>query len=367
MTHTPLDLPPSAFGGVTSPPPAIGLAQWFTERARRSGQRLALSYEGRSWTYGDLLADVERLASVLHAGGVRPGMRVAYLGLNHPMFFAALFASARLGAVFVPLNFRLTGAELDYIINDAGVHTLLVGAGHLAVIDSVRANLCCQRHWCAEGETSDARRWPVLADAMAAAPRASGAPAAPANDDVAMIMYTSGTTGRPKGAMLTHGNFWWNHVGELYSVDVLADDRLLVFAPVFHIGGLNVLTLTTLLKGGQVVLHRSFDPARALADIAAHGITIMFSVPAMLLFISQQPGFADAKLGTLRMIMCGGSPCPEPLLHAYKARGIAVQQGYGLTETAALVSVLSAEDAAAKIGSVGRTADADPFAGRGRQ
>lgn len=105
-----------------------------------------------------------------------------------------------------------------------------------------------------------------------------------------------------------------------------------------------------------MVLHRGFDPAKALADLVAHRISTVFAVPAMLLFISQQPGFADAPLQHLRMIMCGGAPCPEPLLRTYNARGIAVQQGYGLTETAALVSVLTAEFAAARIGSVGHTA-----------
>src|SRR5438093_11066619 len=113
------------------------------------------------------------------------------------------------------------------------------------------------------------------------------------------------------------------------SVDVLSDDTLLVFAPIFHIGGLNVLLMTTLLKGGHVVLHRSFDPARAIADIAAYGIRTLFAVPAMLLFISQQPGFDTAPMDSVRLIMCGGAPCPEPLLHIYSARGIAIQQGYG--------------------------------------
>jgi fatty-acyl-CoA synthase len=356
MPATPLDLHSSAFGGVMAPPPAIGMAQRFTVRASRAGQRKALSFEGRTWSYTELLDDVERMASVLHEGGLRPGMRVAYLGFNHPMFLVTLFASARLGAVFVPLNFRLTGAELEYIVTDAGVHTLVVGSAHQAVIDSVRDLLCCQRYWCAEGVSADALRWPALADALRSANPSRATPAAPAADDVAMIMYTSGTTGRPKGAMLTHGNFWWNHVGELYSVDVLADDVLLVFAPIFHIGGLNVLTMTTLLKGGHVLLHRQFDPARALEDIVAMRVSILFAVPAMLLFISQQPEFATAPLQTLRLIMCGGAPCPEPLLHTYNARGIAIQQGYGLTETAALVSVLTAEHAAAKIGSVGHTA-----------
>jgi fatty-acyl-CoA synthase len=356
MPATPIDLPADCFGGVASPPPAIGMAQWFTERALRAGDRPALSYEGRTWSYAQLLDEVDRLAARLEADGIQPGMRVAYLGFNHPMFLVAMFATAKAGGIFVPLNFRLTGPELAYIVNDAGAHTLLVGAEHATVIDGVREELCCRRFYCAEGEVADTSRWPRLSEAVADAGRLQRPPAAPSNDDVAVIMYTSGTTGRPKGAMLTHGNFWWNHVGEMYTVDVCSDDTLLVFAPIFHIGGLNVLLMTTLLKGGHVVLHRSFDPARAIADIAAYRIRTLFAVPAMLLFISQQPGFDIAPMESVRLIMCGGAPCPEPLLRTYNARGIAIQQGYGLTETAALVSVLTAEHAAAKIGSVGHTA-----------
>ena len=352
---TALDLDPSDYGGVPAPRPAIGMGQWFSARARRGGHRPALSFEGRTWTYGELAGEVDRLVTVLADGGLKPGMRVAYLGFNHPMFFVALFATTKLGAIFLPLNFRLTGPELAYIINDAGAHTLLADSAHHAVLDGVRESLCCRTFWNADGKAADAARWPALSDALAAASPGTAPAAAPSADDVAMIMYTSGTTGRPKGAMLTHGNFWWNHVAELYTMDVMADDRLLVFAPVFHIGGLNVLTLTTFLKGGHVVLQRHFDPAIALAALAEHRISTVFAVPAMLLFMSQQPEFAKTDLSALRLIMCGGAPCPEPLLHLYNGRGIAIQQGYGLTETASMVAALTAEYAATKIGSVGHT------------
>ena len=185
-----------------------------------------------------------------------------------------------------------------------------------------------------------------------------GAPAASAavsEDDVALIMYTSGTTGRPKGAMLTHGNFWWNNISGLHALDVLADDVTLVAAPIFHIGGLNVTTLTAFQKGARVILHRTFDPARALADIAAFRVTTMFGVPAMFLFMAQQPGFAASDLSSLRLLVVGGAPCPLPLLNIYLARGVSMQQGYGLTETSPMVSFLAPEHALSKVGSSGRT------------
>ena len=168
-------------------------------------------------------------------------------------------------------------------------------------------------------------------------------------------MFTSGTTGRPKGAMLTHGNIWWNNINVLLSYDVLANDVSLLVAPLFHIGGLNVNSLVIWQKGGHIVLHRSFDPHRCLNDIAMHRVSTFFAVPAMLLFISQQPGFATADLSSLDSIVCGGAPVPEPLLRLYAERGVPINQGYGLTETAPFVTFLAPEWGMAKLGSAGRT------------
>ena len=168
-------------------------------------------------------------------------------------------------------------------------------------------------------------------------------------------MYTSGTTGRPKGAMLTHGNLWWNNASAMHTLDILADDVTLTPAPIFHIGGLNVTTLVTLQKGGLVVLHRTFDPGRALADIAAHKITTMFGVPAMFLFMAHHPDFAETDLSSVRLFVVGGAPCPLPVLKTYLARGVSMQQGYGLTETSPMVSFLAPEHALTKVGSSGRT------------
>ncbi len=124
--------------------------------------------------------------------------------------------------------------------------------------------------------------------------------------------------------------------------------------PLFHIGGLNGLTLVTLQKGGEVVLHRSFDPGAVLAEIVARRVTTMFGVPAMFQFMAQHPTFAASDLSSVRTFVCGGAPCPEPLLKSYEARGLPIQQGYGLTETAPMVSFLAPEYALSKIGSSGR-------------
>lgn len=321
------------------------------QRAKRSPNRRAITFEGTTITYGELQARIDRTATVLREGGVRSGDRVGYLGVNHPAFIETMFATARLGAIFVPLNFRLTGPELVFIIEDAGCHTMVADSQHQEVLDSVRGDVNVRR-WL--GVEAAPHGWDdQLALRDAADPVADVEPVD--SDAVAVIMYTSGTTGLPKGAMLTHGNFWWNNANASCTLDMLESDVTLVFAPLFHIGGLNVTTLQTMLRGGEVVLHRNFDPNLALEDIPKYGVSTIFGVPAMFLFISQMPGFADADLMSVRMLICGGAPVPEPLLKAYAGRGIPINQGYGLTETAPMVTFLTSEFGMEKIGSAGTT------------
>ncbi len=324
--------------------PDIGLANWFRQRALRSPERTALRFEGRTWTYAEMQAAIEDCAARLSALEVGKGERVAFLGLNQPMFFFVMFAAARLGAIFVPLNFRLTGPELAFMIEDCAASVLIVDAQLRPVIEPQRERLTSLKAILA---AEDASGW------TSGEARGSETVAA-REDDVATIMYTSGTTGRPKGAMLTHGNFWWNNANYMHTVECLADDVTLTAAPVFHIGGLNVTTLVTLQKGGLVVLHRAFDPGRALADIAAQRVTTMFGVPAMFQFMAQHPAFAETDLSSVRVLIVGGAPCPAPVLKAYLGRGVSMQQGYGLTETAPMVSFLAPELALGKLGSSGK-------------
>jgi fatty-acyl-CoA synthase len=327
--------------------PDIGLANWFLQRALRTPERAALAFEGQTWSYAQMQQRIEQLAGRLHGLGVRRGDRLAFLGLNQPMFLFALFASARLGAIFVPLNFRLTGPEVAANVGDADVSVLVADAQHRILIDRVRADLRSVRHFLSEDETAG---WQPVDDGQ----RAASDTVRMDFDEVALIMYTSGTTGRTKGAMLTHGNLWWNNTNAMHNVDVLADDVTLAAAPLFHIGGLNVITLVTLQKGGLVLLHRSFDPAVALADVERHRVTTMFGVPAMLQFMAQHPSFADTDLSSLRMLLCGGAPCAESLLKTWETRGVPILHGYGLTETGPMVSSLAPEYTLSKLGSSGR-------------
>lgn len=328
----------------------IGLGSWFARRTLQTPDRPALTFEGATRSYAVMNRDIDRLAAAMRAAGVCRGDRVGFLGLNQPLYFDLLFAAARIGAIFVPLNFRLTGSELGYIINDAGIHTLVVDEPHRNTIDGIRTGLCCRHYLSADNAAAG---WLPISDFIG---EAKSLPASEVTDadDIAVIMYTSGTTGLPKGVMLTHGNLWWSNIMFALSLDVSETDISMVMAPLFHIGGLNVTPLSSWQKGAHVILHRSFNPAQFIADVAFYRVTTSFAVPAMLLFISQQPDFMTADLSSIRRIVCGGAPVPEPLLRLYNHRGIPLNQGYGLTETAPAGTFLGNDFALAKLGSAGK-------------
>jgi fatty-acyl-CoA synthase len=166
-------------------------------------------------------------------------------------------------------------------------------------------------------------------------------------------MYTSGTTGRPKGAMLTHANLTWNAVNVLVDTDLIADERALVSAPLFHTAGLNMMTLPVLLKGGTCVLVEAFDPNATFDLIEQHRITFMFGVPTMFEQVARHPRWPGADLSSLRILTCGGSPVSTPLIAAYQERGLTFLQGYGMTEASPGALFLDAEHAVSKAGSAG--------------
>ncbi|MFE9448417.1 o-succinylbenzoate--CoA ligase [Streptomyces sp. NPDC006739] len=320
-----------------------GLGSWPARRARKTPHRTALIHGGTSLTYARLHDRTTRLAHALRARGVRRGDRIAYLGPNHPAYLETLFAAGTLGAVFVPLNTRLAGPEIAYQLADSGCKALVYGPSHAGLVAGLPGGTDIRTYLEVGAEYEEA---------MAAAPAEPvDEPVTP--DDTCIIMYTSGTTGRPKGAMLTHGNLTWNAVNVLVDHDLIADERALVSAPLFHTAGLNMLTLPVLLKGGTCVLVEAFDPDATFDLIKQHRITFMFGVPTMFEQMARHPRWPDADLSSLRILTCGGSPVPTPLIAAYQQRGLTFLQGYGMTEASPGTLFLDAEHAVSKAGSAG--------------
>lgn len=319
-------------------------------RAALNPERTALVFEGTERLYGEFGDRVRRQAQLLRDSGVCVGDRVGYLGFNHPALLETLFAAQALGAIFVPLNFRLTAEELTFIINDAGIQSLVVDDALIPVLDPARANLCCRNFFSSESETAGWRHLDTERDAAEPVPEVVSVD----QHDIALIMYTSGTTGLPKGAMLTHGNLLWNNINASMAFGATRDDVVLTAAPLFHIGGLNVMTLHAFHLGSKLVLLRNFDPGDVLQNFEAHRVTHMFGAPAMYLFMSQSPAFDKTDLSSVVTLVCGAAPVPESLIELYGARDVSFCQGYGLTETAPFSAFLTPEFAVSKLGSAGQ-------------
>ncbi|AQA18684.1 acyl-CoA synthetase [Halioglobus japonicus] len=319
-------------------------------RADLNPDRIAVVFEEQEITYAEFADRVRRQAQLLRDAGVCVGDRVGYLGFNHPALLETLFATQALGAIFVPLNFRLTAEELTFIINDAGVHSLVVDDALRPVVEPALDKLCCRRYFSSE---SEADGWRHLSSERAACEPLTSTVAVDQHE-TGLIMYTSGTTGLPKGAMLTHGNFVWNNINASMAFGASRDNIILTAAPLFHIGGLNVMTLHSFHLGSKLVLLRNFDPAAVLENFERYKVTHMFGAPAMYLFMAQLPQFADTDLSSLDVLVCGAAPVPESLIETYGARGVSFCQGYGLTETAPFSALLTPEHAVSKLGSAGQ-------------
>jgi fatty-acyl-CoA synthase len=308
--------------------------------------RAALVQDGHVTTYAELHRDSTRLAHGLRARGVGHGDRVAFLGLNSVELVVAMFATAQLAAVFVPVNTRLAAPELAYILGDSGARLLLledtfVGAAETPALGGV------------EGETYafSRRRGRGLDALMSDGESEIDEPVG--LDDLFMIQYTSGTSGRPKGVMLTHGNVVWNVYNLLVDIDLTSEEIALVTAPLFHTAALNQVLLPTILKGGTALVEAKFDPARAIDLIEAERVTLLFGVTSMYLALAAAARFAEADLSSLRLALSGGAPIPESLLHTWLERGLMIVQGYGLTEASPGTTMLRVADGVRKLGSAG--------------
>jgi fatty-acyl-CoA synthase len=321
-----------------------GLGSWTARRARKTPGAVALIHEENQYTYAELHRRATRLARRLLQLGAGRGDRIGYLGPNHPAYLESLFAAGMIGAVFVPLNTRLAANELEHCVADSGACLLI----HATDFEDAAAAV--------QHSYPELRRLlPVDGEYERVVSTGDVEPLDEevGLDDICLIMYTSGTTGRAKGAVLTHGNITWNSLNVLVDTDLAHDEVTLVTAPLFHTAALNMTCLPTLLKGGTAVLEASFDPARTLRLIERHRVTVMFGVPAMYQAVAAQPGFAPADLSSVRSLLCGGAPVPEPLINTYLERGLCFIQGYGMTEASPGVLLLDADHALSKAGSAG--------------
>lgn len=331
--------------------------EWLHRAAQNYPTRVALEFERDVWTFAALDSEVTALARRLASAGVHEGARVAVLAPNSPEFVIAVHALPRLGAILVPLNTRLTEAELVWQLRDVHATMLLVtdatrAMGHQIVaalhdITALRLDLSLRAPTSAEDaggripsvwelpEGTLEMRTEVVLDAVQA------------------IMYTSGTTGSPKGALLTFGMQWWSATASALNLGLSPDDCWLVCLPLYHVGGLTTLMKSS-IYGMRIVLHERFDPVAVNRAIEQQHITMLSVVAVMVQRMLDTLPYDSTYPACLRCVLLGGGPAPRPLLEACAARGIPVIQTYGLTESCSQAVTLAPVDALRKLGAAGR-------------
>ena len=307
--------------------PDLSVGSWPMRRARINPAAIALRQDNRVLSYAELAERVDRVAAALSSEGVGQGDRVAYLGPNDISTFEVFFAAGRLGALFVPINWRLAPPEVAYQIADCTPRVLLHAPEFASIVHELPVRAVPLDGSYQQLDTAPTRDSDVeLADD-------------------AVILYTSGTTGRPKGAVLTHGNLTFNTMNQLAHFDVLASDTTLCISPLFHAVGLAQAALPTLFKGGTIQVLPKFEPGAVLATIASERIASFSCVPTMLQMMAEHRDFATTDLTSLRYVVYGGSPVVEQVALAWQARRVPLVQGYGMTEAAPGVMMATAAGA----------------------
>lgn len=329
------------------------LSAWIDRHADFTPDKPALRYDGETISYAEFARMIHAYARALKSEyGIGRGDRIAYLGLNSPHFLALMFACARLGALFIPLNWRLAAPEHVFILKDARAKALFCEAEFREHTEGIRSSLVdCECVACDfEGDG-----WLVLAEALKATEGDDRNPHVDLTTPL-LLVYTSGTTGHPKGAVLTQEALQWNALNSLHMHGMTSDDHVLTVLPMFHVGGLNIQTTPALYAGATVTLLRKFDPKAVLSTIASDRPSLVVLVPATLDAVVSLPEWHDADISGLRSVTTGSSFVPVSLIEAFHAREVPVLQVFGSTETCPIAIYLKAGDAFAKVGSTGKPA-----------
>lgn len=322
----------------------MDISGWVTHWASWTPTKTALRFEGVTLSYSEFERRVAHLAGFLVEAGVEPGARVAYLGPNSPQLLELFFACARIGSIFVPLNARMPARELGTFVAHSEPSLLVAEQGFRETALESAPGLAPGGIVTFTPEEGGS----LTASAPRLDPNRDLDPSAPV-----LIAYTSGTSGVPKGALLTHGALTANALNAVTAFAMTADDEVLAAAPMFHVGGLNITTTPAIFAGATVVVHRRFDPGLALEEIE-RGVTLLVAVPAMSFAMIAHPRWTAANVGSLRCLITGSTVVPEKAMRPWFDRGIPVAQVYGSTETCPIATVVPPAEAAHKALTAGK-------------
>jgi acyl-CoA synthetase (AMP-forming)/AMP-acid ligase II len=329
---------------------AYNLAGVLAHHADRFPDRPCLVWGQETITYGALDRQAARTAAGLRHLGIRRGDVVALLLYNCPEFIEAMLAISRIGAVFMPINWRLAGEEVAYIASHAGARAMISEAELAPLADAARSRLADARFIGVGGAPAG---WTAFDALRGDEP----APIEPVEaDDLHRLMYTSGTTARPKGVMISHANLYWKNIAHVVEFSITGQDKGLACGPLYHVGALDLTTTTLLYAGGTVEIHRKFEAEAVLDALEGRGISNVWLAPAMVNQLLAHPTLERRDLSGVRLIIDGGEKMPLPLierlLRAFPRAWFA--DAYGLTETVSGDTFLDKRATVRKLGSVGK-------------
>jgi fatty-acyl-CoA synthase len=329
---------------------------WYAvlaHHADRTPEEPMTIFEGATTTYGEMAERVTALAAGLKDRGVGPGAVVGLLSYNCPEFLETLFAANFLGAIAMPINWRLAAPEVRYILEHSEARALVCDEALVALADEATKGMEDSLvRGCIATAAPDG--WTTLADLRG--DPAGMAPVAAAADDVHRLMYTSGTTGRPKGVMLTHANLAWKNLAHLVEFGFTSADLGLACGPLYHVGALDLTTTSLIAAGATIVIHRAFDAAAVVDELERSRVTTVWLAPAMVNAILALPDIDTRDLSSVRVVINGGEKMPIPLIERIQRTFPSAwfADAYGLTETVSGDTFLDRDSIITKLGSVGR-------------
>ena len=334
----------------------MNAADLLTNRAYLTPDREALydTTNGVRYTYAELNRRANCAANLLREKyGLQTGDRVSILAHNHVAYVDLLFGIGKIGAILAPLNWRLTSRELTYIVNDCQPKVLIVGPEFVSVFNEMHGAINVEYIVSLEGaQIGGAEKYEDLLNQTSA--EEPQQPLIEEEDDYC-ILYTSGTTGRPKGAVLPHRQILWNAINTVISWGLSENDISPILTPMFHSGGLFVFLVPLFYAGGRIIMTRTFDSDTSLKLIVDEKCTVILGVPTLFQVWMNSPQFDAADFSQVHFFISGGAPCPPSLIETWsKRKGVTMRQGYGLTEVGVNCFSMTDEDALKKIGSVGK-------------